>query len=364
MGLQTYNSKRRFDQTPEPEGTKAETEGSSFVIQKHDARRLHYDLRLELDGVYKSWAVTRGPSLNPDDKRLAVHVEDHPLSYGEFEGVIPKGQYGGGTVILWDRGTWHPVGDARKGYKKGHLEFELEGEKLRGRWHLVKMHGKPEEKRENWLLMKVEDEEARGGKDTDILVEKPDSVKTGRSVKDVAADPDDTWNSKPVSKKAKTASPQKQAHDFPKGARKAGVPAFVPPALATLKPKPPAGDRWLHEIKFDGYRIQVHIDKGKVTLFTRSGLDWSEKFGKEVASAFAKLPVENAVLDGEIVVERDNGASDFSALQQDLSNGRTDRFRFYAFDMIHLDGHSLQAAELIDRKALLEKLLPSITPAA
>ncbi|KQQ61193.1 DNA ligase [Rhizobium sp. Leaf311] len=362
MGLQTYNSKRRFDQTPEPEGTKAETEGSSFVIQKHDARRLHYDLRLELDGVYKSWAVTRGPSLNPDDKRLAVHVEDHPLSYGEFEGVIPKGQYGGGTVILWDRGTWHPVGDARKGYKKGHLEFELEGEKLRGRWHLVKMHGKPEEKRENWLLMKVEDEEARTGKGTDILVEKPDSVKTGRSVKDVAADPDDTWNSKPVSKKAKTASPQKQAHDFPKGARKAGVPAFVPPALATLKPKPPAGDRWLHEIKFDGYRIQVHIDKGKVTLFTRSGLDWTEKFGKEVASAFAKLPVENAVLDGEIVVERDNGASDFSALQQDLSDGRTDRFRFYAFDMLHLDGHSLQAAELIDRKALLEKLLPSNDP--
>lgn len=362
MGLQTYNSKRRFDQTPEPRGTEAETSGSSFVIQKHDARRLHYDLRLELDGVYKSWAVTRGPSLDPDDKRLAVHVEDHPLSYGEFEGVIPKGQYGGGTVILWDRGTWHPVSDAKKGYKKGHLEFELDGEKLKGRWHLVRMHGKPEEKRENWLLMKVDDGEARTGKDADILVEKPDSVKTGRSIADVKADPGDTWNSKPVSKKAKAAAPAKQAHDFPKGARKAAVPDFIAPALATLKPKPPAGDRWLHEIKFDGYRIQVRIDKGEVTLLTRSGLDWTEKFGDQVASAFAGLPVENAVLDGEIVVERDNGASDFSALQHDLSEGRTDRFRFYAFDLLHLDGHSLLAAELVERKALLEKLLPSDDP--
>ncbi len=360
MGLQTYNAKRRFDQTPEPRGTKAESEGSSFVIQKHDARRLHYDFRLEMDGVYKSWAVTRGPSLNPDDKRLAVHVEDHPLSYGEFEGVIPKGQYGGGTVVLWDRGIWHPVGDPKKGYKKGHLEFELDGEKLKGRWHLVRMHGKPEEKRENWLLMKVEDEEARDK--GDILVDQPDSVKSGRSVKAVAAKPDDTWNSKPVSKKAKAAPAEKQAHDFPKGARKVALPDFIPPALATLKPKPPAGDRWLHEIKFDGYRIQVRIDDGKVALLTRSGLDWTEKFGDDVARAFSKLPVETAILDGEIVVERDNGASDFSALQKDLSDGRTDRFRFYAFDLLYLDGRSLQTAELIERKHLLEKLLPSEDP--
>ncbi|NTE87169.1 DNA ligase D [Agrobacterium rubi] len=360
MGLQTYNAKRRFDQTPEPQGEQEKSEGHSFVVQKHDARRLHYDFRLEMDGVLKSWAVTRGPSLNPDDKRLAVHVEDHPLSYGEFEGVIPKGQYGGGTVVLWDKGTWHPVGDAKKGYKKGHLEFELQGEKLRGRWHLVRMHGKPEEKRENWLLIKVEDEEARTKADADILDEKPDSVKSGRSIKAIAQKPEDTWNSKPVGKRTKTQAPaEKQAHDFPKGARKAKLPDFVQPALASLKPKPPAGDRWLHEIKFDGYRIQVRIDNGTVTLLTRSGLDWTEKFGTDVAKSFAALPVETALLDGEIVVERDNGASDFSALQHDLSEGRTDRFRYYAFDLLHLDGHDLQNAGLIDRKHLLEKLIPS-----
>lgn len=359
MGLQSYNAKRRFDQTPEPKGTKADQKGSSFVIQKHDARRLHYDFRLEMDGVLKSWAVTRGPSLNPDDKRLAVHVEDHPLSYGDFEGVIPKGQYGGGTVILWDRGVWHPVGDAKKGYKKGHLEFDLEGEKLHGRWHLVRMHGKPGETRENWLLIKVEDEEARAKGDADILIEQPNSVKSGRSIKDVSAKPGDTWNSKPVSKKARASAGEEQTHEFPKGARNATLPKFIEPALATLKPKPPAGDRWLHEIKFDGYRIQVHIDDGKVKLLTRSGLDWTEKFGDDVIKSCVALPVKNAVLDGEIVVERDNGASDFSALQHDLSEGRTDRFRYYAFDMLHLDGKSLLNAGLIERKHLLEKLLPS-----
>ncbi|MBP8940483.1 MAG: ATP-dependent DNA ligase, partial [Agrobacterium sp.] len=240
MGLQTYNAKRSFEKTPEPKGTRAEAQGSSFVIQKHDARRLHYDFRLEMDGVLKSWAVTRGPSLDPEDKRLAVHVEDHPLSYGDFEGVIPKGQYGGGTVIVWDRGVWRPIGDARKGYRKGHLEFELDGEKLKGRWHLVRMHGKPGESRENWLLIKGDDEEARHQGGADILEERPESVKTGRSVEDVAAKPKDTWNSKPVSKKAAASSSgQKQAHALPKGARKQTLPSFVPPALATLKPKPP-----------------------------------------------------------------------------------------------------------------------------
>lgn len=229
MGLQTYNAKRSFDKTPEPKGTKAVQQGSSFVIQKHDARRLHYDFRLEMDGVLKSWAVTRGPSLDPEDKRLAVHVEDHPLSYGDFEGVIPKGQYGGGTVIVWDRGIWQPIGDARKGYRKGHLEFELEGEKLKGRWHLVRMHGKPGESRENWLLIKGDDEEARHKGGADILEEWPGSVKTGRSVEEVAAKPKDTWNSKPVSKKAAAStSGKKQAHALPKGARKQAMPSFVP----------------------------------------------------------------------------------------------------------------------------------------
>jgi bifunctional non-homologous end joining protein LigD len=363
MGLQTYNARRSFDKTPEPKGTKAEQQGSSFVIQKHDARRLHYDFRLEMDGVLKSWAVTRGPSLDPEDKRLAVHVEDHPLSYGDFEGVIPRGQYGGGTVIVWDRGTWRPVGDARRGYRKGHLEFELDGEKLRGRWHLVRMHGKPGESRENWLLIKGEDEEARHRGGADILEERPESVKTGRSVEAVAAKPGDTWNSRPVSKKAAAStSGKKQAHALPKGARKQAMPSFVPPALAALKPKPPDGARWLHEIKFDGYRLQARLNQGKLQLLTRSGLDWTEKFGRAVIGALKGLPVERVLIDGEIVVERDNGASDFSALQQDLSEGRSDRFVFYAFDLLHLDGSDLRGAALSERKTLLEKLLPAGDP--
>ena len=384
MSLDTYNAKRRFDATPEPKGEAAKTgkrkaaaSGASFVIQKHDATRLHYDFRLEMDGVLKSWAVTKGPSLNPEDKRLAVHVEDHPLSYGDFEGVIPKGQYGGGTVIVWDRGTWTPIGDLAKAYRKGHLEFTLEGEKLQGRWHLVRMHGRPGETRENWLLIKGDDEAARD--DTfDILKARPESVKSGRDLKDVAEDPDDTWNSK--SKAKGKASPSKpaaqkhgkpakvttaaegQAHAWPKGAKKAALPDFVEPALATLKPKAPSGERWVHEIKFDGYRLQARIENGKVRLLTRSGLDWTDRFGDQVAAAFTGLPVETALIDGEIVVQKDNGASDFSALQEDLSVGRSDRFIYYAFDILHLDGHDLTNATLIDRKTLLQKLILADSP--
>ncbi|KQS72342.1 DNA ligase [Rhizobium sp. Leaf371] len=376
MSLDTYNAKRRFDATPEPKGeagkagAKKAADGSArFVIQKHDATRLHYDFRLEMDGVLKSWAVTKGPSLNPEDKRLAVHVEDHPLAYGDFEGVIPKGQYGGGTVIVWDRGTWTPIGDLAKAYRKGHLEFSLEGEKLQGRWHLVRMHGKPGETRENWLLIKSEDEAARDA-DFDILTERPESVTSGRDLKEVAKNPDDTWNSKSMSKGQGTKSkPAKvttaavgQAHAWPKGAKTAALPDFVAPALATLKPKAPSGDHWVHEIKFDGYRLQARIEKGQVRLLTRSGLDWTERFGDQVAAAFAGLPVETASIDGEIVVHKDNGASDFSALQEDLSLGRSDRFIYYAFDILHLDGHDLTNAALIDRKTLLQKLILADSP--
>lgn len=363
MALETYQQKRDFKATPEPRGAKGKSKGNSFVIQKHDATRLHYDFRLEMDGVLKSWAVTRGPSLNPDDKRLAVHVEDHPLSYGDFEGVIPKGQYGGGTVIVWDQGTWTPLYDAKKAYRKGHIEFELDGDKLKGRWHLVRMHGKPGEKHENWLLIKGEDAEARHGRE-DILKKRPESAKSGRTIEQVAKNPDDTWNSKPNGRKAAArlatkAKAKPQAHQWPKGVRKAAMPDFVEPVLAKLKPRPPAGDGWIHEIKFDGYRLQIRIRDGKVAMLTRTGLDWTEKFGEEIAAAFGELPVETALIDGELVVERENGASDFSALQHDLSEGRSDRFSFYAFDLIYLDGHDLQNAALIDRKALLEKLLPA-----
>ncbi|MDI7862097.1 DNA ligase D [Rhizobiaceae bacterium n13] len=372
MALETYQAKRDFSRTPEPKGKRAsQPDGASFVIQKHDATRLHYDFRLEMDGVLKSWAVTRGPSLNPDDKRLAVHVEDHPLEYGDFEGVIPKGQYGGGTVIVWDRGTWTPVTDPKKGLKKGHLEFELDGAKLRGRWHLVRMHPKEGESRDNWLLIKAEDEEARSK--GDILKEEPNSAKTGRSLKEVAANPEGIWNSRPAGrqpKKAKARSDPPPATkpapfhpEFPKRARKAAMPGFIEPALAKLKAKPPAGDRWIHEIKFDGYRTQVHLDNGKTRLLTRSGLDWTDRFGGPLTAAVTKLPVETAIIDGEIVVEATNGASDFSALQKDLSDGRSDRFRFYGFDLLHLNGYDLRATTLVERKALLGKMLDGCDPA-
>ena len=368
--LQTYRQKRNFSSTTEPEGKKSSKVGHSFVIQKHDATRLHYDFRLELDGVLKSWAVTKGPSLNPGDKRLAVHVEDHPLEYGGFEGTIPKGEYGGGTVIVWDRGTWTPIGDAHKGYAKGHLEFELYGEKLGGHWHLVRMHGKPGEKRENWLLIKGEDDAARPSGAPDILVERPESVKTGRQLADVASE-DPGWSSKTgkIDKKAKPRAKAKAAPEpepepaalpdpsLVKGAKKGPLPDFVEPALATLVAAPPAGERWIHEIKFDGYRLQARIEAGRIKLLTRSGLDWTKKFGKEIVGALQALPAGTALIDGELVVESGTGASDFSALQADLSEGRTDRFAFYAFDLLYLDGYDLQALPLTTRKEMLEKLL-------
>src|SRR5688572_12082308 len=306
-GLETYRQKRSFDVTAEPRGRKGRRGGNAFVVQKHAASRLHYDLRLEQDGVMKSWAVTRGPSLVPGEKRLAVHVEDHPLEYGEFEGTIPKGEYGGGTVILWDRGHWAPIGDVKKGYTKGHLEFELHGEKLQGRWHLVRMAQKPRDKKQNWLLIKGEDAYVRSEDDPDILQERPESVKTGRVVEDVAGEAPG-WSSK-------TGRIETEAPKRPKKAKKADFPGFVEPALASLRPNPPPGAKWLHEIKFDGYRLQAHIRSGKVRLLTRSGLDWTEKFGKEIRAILAALPLKEGIIDGEVVVEGAGHASDFSASQ-------------------------------------------------
>jgi bifunctional non-homologous end joining protein LigD len=384
--LEAYRSKRDFKTTPEPAGAKtikttrapkaAKKSGPSFVIQKHDATRLHYDFRLEMDGVLKSWAVTRGPSLDPDEKRLAVHVEDHPLEYGGFEGTIPKGEYGGGTVIVWDRGVWEPVGDPHKGYAKGHLEFELKGEKLQGRWHLVKMQGRPREKRENWLLIKAEDEEARPPGAPDILEEMPDSVKTGRAIADVENEAPG-WSSKTgkIDRKAKPAAKAKSeptVEETPspplpdpaklKGAKKGAQPAFVEPALATLTDAPPAGERWFHEIKFDGYRLQAHVAAGRVKLLTRTGLDWTKKFGKEIVGALQALPIGTALIDGELVVETANGASDFSALQADLSEGSSDRFVFYVFDLLYLDGYDLRDLPLSQRKQVLAQVVAEGEP--
>ncbi len=375
MALETYRQKRDFKVSPEPKGRKGKSGGNSFVIQKHDATRLHYDFRLEMDGVLKSWAVTRGPSLVPGEKRLSVHVEDHPLDYGGFEGMIPKGNYGAGAVLLWDRGTWEPVGDPHAAYKKGHMEFELKGEKLEGRWHLVRMGHKEGETRENWLLIKGEDEFARAEGDKDILDELPLSVKSGKGL-------DEIWGRAPAAKKrrvkasartapagktatAEKAAPrgaaQRTAADFAaskiRASKKAGMPGFIEPQLATLVKAAPSGKRWLHEIKLDGYRLQARIEDGTVRLLTRTGLDWTEKFGTDIIAELEKLPAKNAILDGEVAVEAGSGATDFSLLQQDLSEGRSDRFTFFAFDLLYLDDHDLTAATLVNRKEALAALL-------
>jgi bifunctional non-homologous end joining protein LigD len=398
-GLEAYRKKRDFAATSEPRGSKARRKGNSFVVQKHDATRLHYDFRLELDGVLKSWAITRGPSLVPSEKRLAVHVEDHPLDYGSFEGTIPQGQYGAGAVLVWDRGTWEPEGDPHAGYAKGHLDFTLHGEKLKGKWHLVRMHAGRGEKADNWLLIKGNDAEARSAKDPDILKEKPNSVLTGRSIEEIAGDVHSrqwtsgkaahgqTTNSKspraralaPLAqatvKSARKSSPSRRADpkpakdaakkkttfsfDAPKGAKRATLPKFVAPMLPTLTDAPPAGADWIHEIKFDGYRIEAVLDAGDVVLRTRAGLDWTERF-PSIAAALAELPVEKCLIDGEIVVEDENGISDFSALQGALKDAKTQSLVYYAFDILHLDGFDFTRVPLVERKALLGSLLKAM----
>lgn len=347
MALEAYRRKRDFAVTPEPRGAVSRTKGgAAYLIQKHAARRLHYDLRLELDGVLLSWAVTRGPSLAAGDRRLAVRTEDHPLDYADFEGVIPPGGYGAGAVILWDRGRWRAIGDPRKGLAKGALEFVIEGEKLGGRWRLTRMAQKPRERAENWLLIKGHDPFARAADAPPILQERPESVKTGRCVEALSA----------------PAPPKRRREGLPAAAVKAGWPGFVEPALATLRPAAPKGPRWVHEIKFDGYRLQAHVRDGRVTLLTRSGLDWTDRFGPALTGALAALPARAALIDGEVIVTGPSGASDFAALQADLAGSRSDRIVFCAFDLLHLDGHDLRPAALLERKATLERLLRDPAP--
>ncbi|MPZ40488.1 MAG: DNA ligase D [Rhizobiales bacterium] len=379
MALDVYRKKRKFGVTPEPRGRKARAKGSHFVIQKHAATRLHYDLRLELDGVMKSWAVTRGPSLVPGEKRLAVEVEDHPVEYNTFEGTIPKGEYGGGTVLIWDRGTWIPEEDPHRGLKKGHLDFSLQGEKLAGHWHLVRMHRRPGEKRNNWLLIKANDENARTSKDADILEEMPESVVSGRSIEEIAEGKGKkrVWHSnrsvadnvkagaaraapRPEKRTArggrKSKTAKSRAAKSKRGSHNAALPDFVPPSLATLHDKVPQGSGWVHEIKFDGYRIQARLDHGKVKLLTRKGLDWVARF-PNVAADVARLAADTALIDGEIAVENSRGLSDFSMLQAALSKGEQDSFVYYVFDLLHLDGVDLSGLPLVERKATLKELL-------
>jgi bifunctional non-homologous end joining protein LigD len=398
MGLTEYKKKRNFGATPEPAGKVKAAKGNSFVIQKHAATRLHYDFRLEMEGVLRSWAVPKGPSLDPGEKRLAVHVEDHPIDYGDFEGIIPKGQYGGGTVLLWDRGTWEPLGDMDPvaAYKKGHLKFRLDGEKLHGGWALVRMGGhnqrQEDDGHENWLLIKEKDDAAVPGSADAVTEENPDSVASGRAIAEIAADPERVWQSnhaeknasfkdKIVAKAAKLVKPKKAAKatkavkpaarkatakpPVPKrtskvsavaGARKAAMPAAVEVQLATLVDAVPPGDAWVHEIKYDGYRALCEIRDDEARLITRGGKDWTDRFAA-IARAAATLPAGRAILDGEIVVLEPDGRSSFQALQNALSENRQGDLVYFVFDLLHLDGYDLRPAPLLARKAALAELL-------
>jgi bifunctional non-homologous end joining protein LigD len=353
--LEAYAQKRDFAATPEPKGRADQAAGDRFCVQRHDARRLHFDLRLELDGVLKSWAVTRGPSLVPGEKRLAVHTEDHPLEYLTFEGAIPKGEYGGGTMIVWDHGRWTPLADPRKGYAKGHLDFELRGERLKGRWHLVRMRPRPREKKEQWLLLKGDDAFARPAGEPEITAEAMTSVLSGRTNAELAASGETRRDHAERAEAKAKSKPAPKLFRLP-GARKGLLPVFLEPSLAALSHKAPSGDGWVHEIKFDGYRLQARIDGQSIKLLTRKGLDWTAKF-RPIAEALRSLGLGSALLDGEVVVEDDAGVSSFPSLQADLKAGRFDRMAFYAFDLLYIDGYDLTKVPLIERKALLAGLL-------
>jgi bifunctional non-homologous end joining protein LigD len=369
--LTTYRAKRDFTQTAEPSGRAAVAAADAlrFVVQRHDATRLHYDFRLELDGTFKSWAVTRGPSLDPQDKRLAVEVEDHPLDYGDFEGTIPEDQYGGGTVQLWDRGYWIPEGDPHEGLKKGDLKFTLVGERLRGGWVLVRMKGdKFGGKRTNWLLIKHRDGFVHEGDQEGLLVDK--SVASGRSLKQIAIgtgraptpfmtarkrSAGAVWNSN------KTGGESGEVDTAPKRSAKAkkiaAMPKFVEPQLAKLAEEPPKGPGWAHEVKFDGYRLQLRVTDGEARLRTRKGLDWTDKFST-IARQAAGLP--DCMVDGEAVAVDGDGVPNFSALQAALSEGNSGKLIYYAFDLLFADGEDLRPLRLTERKERLKDLLDGL----
>lgn len=388
--LARYRQMRDFAVTAEPSGG-AQSDNLSklpFVVQKHAATRLHYDFRLGLHGVLKSWAVTKGPSYVPGDKRLAVQVEDHPMEYGGFEGTIPKGQYGGGAVMLWDEGTWEPLGDADEGLAKGNLKFFLHGTKLKGKWVLIRMGGRAgQEGKPNWLLIKEHDEYERAAGDPSITDEAPDSVVTGRDIAAIAASDDHVWQSnrdqaqdtrqgaKPTSRPAKAkAKPftvptlsEDAAHAIDAAFKAAPVentPEFIQPQLASQAAAPPASAEWVHELKLDGYRVQAHfvrIKKGndshaEVTLYTRKGLDWTARMST-VAADLEHLPIESAILDGEVVVLDAAGLTSFAELQAAFQEGERKHMVYFAFDLLHLNGHNLRDLPLRQRKDLLRAII-------
>ena len=338
MGLATYRKRRRFDVTPEPPGKRArKAKALSYVIQKHAASTLHYDFRLELDGVLKSWAVPKGPSTNPKDKRLAIEVEDHPVTYGSFEGRIPKGQYGAGTVEIWDRGTWGPEGDPHQALRQGSLHFVLHGQRLTGRWSLVRMDGEraADAKSPQWLLMKSREQAVRTALPSSAAAHRPVAARaTGGAV-------------------LRERGVQRLQGKSP--------PRFVEPQLATWVESVPEGTDWLHEIKFDGYRVQARIDRGKVALHTRTGRDWTARFS-EVAEALGKLELSNALIDGEVAVMAEDGVTSFQLLQNTLGDGEQHPLTYYMFDLLYLNGRDLSGEPLEQRKHALHGLLPAKLP--
>jgi bifunctional non-homologous end joining protein LigD len=348
--LATYNKKRDFAKTAEPAGKVAARRGKQliFMVQKHDATRLHYDFRLELEGTLKSWAVTRGPSLDPADKRLAVRTEDHPMSYATFEGIIPKGEYGGGTVMLWDRGIWipHPDKDPVKTLAEGHLHFTLEGERMKGEWIMIRLKPRGRERGENWLLRKIDDEYA--GSPTGLIDTWLTSVETGRTMDEIAAG-------------KKAAAPRRKPRPGPAAAlspgprRGTGFPKFREPQKATLVDSVPAGAGWLHEMKYDGYRCLLALAGGKAKIFTRTGLDWTDKF-PEIAEAAGNIQAETALLDGEIVALDPKGNTNFSALQEAISQGGRG-LSLFLFDALEIDGESLEKLPNLERKQRLAALI-------
>ena len=349
LDIEIYNRKRDFSKTREPKGRKLKGKGDSFVVQKHDASRLHWDFRLELDGVLKSWAVPKGPSLDPGENRLAMRTEDHPLDYGDFEGTIPKGEYGGGTVMLWDQGRWEPDPrkDPRKTIEEGHLHFTLEGERMKGEWVMFRLKPKPGEKAEPWMLKKVTDDFAEP-EDGDALVDNcVTSVTTGRTMAEIAAG-EDVWRSNRGGQKGGRAK------------QKAGKapPKFVDPQLATLVDEVPTGSGWIHEIKYDGYRLLLSVGDGVATAWTRNGLDWSDKF-KALVKAAAKLPA-GCLIDGEAVAIDDDGRPSFQLLQSTLKGGRAN-LAFYAFDLLVDRGEDIRKLPNIERKQRLAALLEGVS---
>ncbi|KYG60548.1 hypothetical protein AZI85_11080 [Bdellovibrio bacteriovorus] len=349
MPLREYVKKRDFKITSEPKSTprrtkKAKDETLMFVVQEHHASHLHYDFRLEFNGVLKSWAVPKGPSHDPKIKRLAVEVEDHPVSYGSFEGVIPEKQYGAGRVYIWDTGTWEPIGSVREGLKKGHLEFKLKGKKLHGQWMLLRTGRPASGNKSQWLLVKRTDEYVIPNDEVvPIEDEKGNVHRSARAT------------SSPLKKKQ--ASPAKRAAKEKKKVK--GLPEFIKPMLAELVTDVPEGTRWIHETKFDGYRTQAHFEKGKLKLYTRSGLDWTEKY-PGIEKSLKKLSVANAILDGEIVVLDKEGRSDFQKLQNSLKAHEVNSLVFYVFDLLFLDGEDLRDRPLIERKELLKELIEGL----